>query len=351
VRAKRKAQAESVAQLLIDLQTQYPAVPIVSVGDYNAFEVNDGYVDVLGIIRGNQAPPEQVVDWSALGLNPNFVEALSPGDYSYSFDGNAQTLDHVLLSSAAASTLIGIHHSRIDADFPEAFRADPMRPERLSDHDPAVARFSFPADTSAPVFGPVSDVTVAATSFDGATVTFASPTATDNVDSTVSVSCAPASGAFFPIGPTTVTCSATDTATNTATVSFVVTVQPSDEAGAMVGAGVVNAGTRVVFALLARQAATGAERGRLQIAFARPRGAADRFVAQAVDAVLFFRSAVRFSGNGEWNGVPGYTFVAEASDGNRSASDTFAVTVSSPQGAIVAQVSAALSAGSVERVR
>ena len=144
VRAKRKAQGESVAQLLIELQTNHPGVPVISVGDYNAFEVNDGYVDVLGIIRGDQAPPEQVVDWSALGLDPNVVSAAPSGDYSYSFDGNAQTLDHVLLSSAASAGLSGFGHAHIDADFPEVLRSDPSRPERLSDHDPAVARFTYP---------------------------------------------------------------------------------------------------------------------------------------------------------------------------------------------------------------
>jgi uncharacterized protein len=144
VRAKRKAQGESVAQLLIELQTTHPGVPVISVGDYNAFEVNDGYVDVLGIIRGNQVPPEQVVDWSPLGLDPNFVSAAPLGDYSYSFDGNAQTLDHVLLSSVASAALSGFGHAHIDADFPETLRSDPARPERLSDHDPAVARFTYP---------------------------------------------------------------------------------------------------------------------------------------------------------------------------------------------------------------
>jgi len=144
VRAKRRAQGESVAALLIELQTTNPGVPVISVGDYNAFEVNDGYVDVLGIIRGDQAPPEQVADWSALGLDPNVVSAAPSGDYSYSFDGNAQTLDHVLLSSAASVALSGFSHAHVDADFPEVLRGDPARPERLSDHDPAVARFTFP---------------------------------------------------------------------------------------------------------------------------------------------------------------------------------------------------------------
>jgi len=158
VRAKRKAQGESVAQLLIELQTTNPGVPVISVGDYNAFEVSDGYVDVLGIIRGNQVPPEQVADWSALGLDANVVSAAPPGDYSYSFDGNAQTLDHVLLSSAASAALSGFGHAHLDADFPEVLRGDPTRPERLSDHDPAVARFTFPESPGAMLgIGQISD--------------------------------------------------------------------------------------------------------------------------------------------------------------------------------------------------
>jgi hypothetical protein len=33
----------------------------------------------------------------------------------------------------------------MDADFPEVYRNDPNRPERVSDHDPFVAYFSLAA--------------------------------------------------------------------------------------------------------------------------------------------------------------------------------------------------------------
>jgi len=72
------------------------------------------------------------------------VSAAPSGDYSYSFDGNAQTLDHVLMSSAATAVFSGFGHAHVDADFPEILRGDASRPERLSDHDPAVARFTYP---------------------------------------------------------------------------------------------------------------------------------------------------------------------------------------------------------------
>jgi hypothetical protein len=54
-------------------------------------------------------------------------------------------------------------------------------------------------------------------------VSFATPTATDAV-STATVSCLPASGSTFPIGTTTVTCTARDAAGNAATSSFKVNV-------------------------------------------------------------------------------------------------------------------------------
>jgi eukaryotic-like serine/threonine-protein kinase len=58
----------------------------------------------------------------------------------------------------------------------------------------------------------------------GATVTYTA-TATDLVDGPVTPSCSPASESFFPLGTTTVNCSATDAHGNTATGSFTVTVE------------------------------------------------------------------------------------------------------------------------------
>ena len=81
-------------------------------------------------------------------------------------------------------------------------------------------------DTTPPTFNATPPAIVAeATSSAGATVTFATPTATDNVG-TPTVSCAPASGTVFSFGTTNVTCTATDGATpsNSAQVSFGVTV-------------------------------------------------------------------------------------------------------------------------------
>ncbi|MEW6320641.1 MAG: lamin tail domain-containing protein [Acidobacteriota bacterium] len=151
-RAKRLGQAEFLAQLLLDLQLE--GAPVVAVGDYNAFEVNDGHVDVLGILLGVQAPPTEVAAWSTLDLDPAMTRAASAADdYSYVFDGSIQNLDHVLMDARAVDLYAGLEHARISADFAETSRNDGTSAVRLSDHDPAVAYFHFPQDVTAPVIG------------------------------------------------------------------------------------------------------------------------------------------------------------------------------------------------------
>jgi N-acetylneuraminic acid mutarotase len=66
-----------------------------------------------------------------------------------------------------------------------------------------------------------------ATSSAGAIVTFTA-TANDSVDGPRPVTCSPPSGSQFPFGPTSVTCSASDTRGNTATRTFTVTVQDTN---------------------------------------------------------------------------------------------------------------------------
>jgi energy-coupling factor transporter ATP-binding protein EcfA2 len=72
------------------------------------------------------------------------------------------------------------------------------------------------------------DIPVEATSANGAEVESYPATATDLVDGPVKVSCPPDPPRGFPLGDTTVACSATDKAGNTATGSFTVHVQDDD---------------------------------------------------------------------------------------------------------------------------
>ena len=70
-----------------------------------------------------------------------------------------------------------------------------------------------------------ANMTVEATGPAGAMVSYTGPTATDDVDPSPTVVCAPASGGTFPFGTTTVACTAKDASGNTSTASFTVTVR------------------------------------------------------------------------------------------------------------------------------
>ena len=90
---------------------------------------------------------------------------------------------------------------------------------------PASAMRVLDGDTTPPVIsGMPSSFSVEATSSAGATATYATPTANDDVDGAVPVNCVPGSGAQFPLGGTVVTCSAQDLSGNTASESFTITV-------------------------------------------------------------------------------------------------------------------------------
>ncbi|NBV86678.1 MAG: HYR domain-containing protein, partial [Verrucomicrobia bacterium] len=84
------------------------------------------------------------------------------------------------------------------------------------------------SDTVAPSFTSIPDnVTVSATSASGATVTYASATATDNEPGTPAIGYSQNSGTTFPIGTTLVTVTATDNSGNASSGTFTVTVLPS----------------------------------------------------------------------------------------------------------------------------
>jgi predicted extracellular nuclease len=160
VRTKRRAQAEFLANLIQARQTANPGEAIVSIGDYNAFQFNDGFVDSIGTIRGVPTAASQVVLASADLVNPDLVDAgtfvPSSSHYSFVFNGSAQELDHVLFTQNLLPRFASLAYGRMNADFTEVSRNDANRPDRLSDHDPVAAFFNFPradlgiSQTSAP---------------------------------------------------------------------------------------------------------------------------------------------------------------------------------------------------------
>lgn len=179
VRAKRLAQAVDLANFVQARQTVDPTERIILMGDMNAFEVNDGFVHMMGTMTGTAYDPSAtLVDTLVDGttwvpgdgidlVEPNLVNLLStvanPDErYGYVFDVAAQNLDQMSVSAGlvAATKAFRMEHARVNADFHEIDRSTTDR--RLSDHDPIVGYF-----TMGPMLAPVATPIVV-----GATKTF-----------------------------------------------------------------------------------------------------------------------------------------------------------------------------------
>lgn len=139
VRQKRLEQAQSIAQMVQDFQTANPTTPLVVLGDFNAYELTDGYVDVVGQIAGNVTPADNLLSGPDL-VDPNLrIETrLIPADerYSFIFSGAANALDHALTSTAAAPFVRDLEYGRGNPDAAlTTLSSDPSTPLAASDHD------------------------------------------------------------------------------------------------------------------------------------------------------------------------------------------------------------------------
>lgn len=159
VRRKRRLQAEWLANFVAERQKTNPAERILLVGDFNAFQFNDGYNDLIGILKGKSEPnviePSKTAFPTGLINLIDYIEA--PKRYSYVFNGSAQALDHILINKAAQEHALKFGYARLNADFPKTYSNDDKRPERVSDHDAPIVYLSLdelktnkPADTPKP---------------------------------------------------------------------------------------------------------------------------------------------------------------------------------------------------------
>ncbi|MBK7044109.1 MAG: lamin tail domain-containing protein [Rhodanobacteraceae bacterium] len=187
-RSKRFQQAKDVATLAQQFQTSAgpfdglgtAGVPLILVGDYNAFEYSDGHADVVGLIAGtyNDAANEcnavlsdsQGTETCNLGANivnpPLFNSGLAVPEserMTYKFTQNfgvvqgsdsrdvasVQVIDHILLARTAQgyylSTDYGISNNaasdQTNRQLPPP--AGPVSPIRASDHDGMVTYLDF----------------------------------------------------------------------------------------------------------------------------------------------------------------------------------------------------------------
>ncbi|MEZ4701511.1 MAG: T9SS type A sorting domain-containing protein [Rhodothermales bacterium] len=138
VRQKRLEQALSIATMIQDRQTANPDVRLVVLGDFNAFEFTDGYVDAVGIIRGSFDPSESLLSGADL-VEPDLTNQVLtvPAENRYSFvnQGSPQVLDHALTSAGLDPFVTGFSYGRGNAGAPLVLIDDPSNALRSSDHD------------------------------------------------------------------------------------------------------------------------------------------------------------------------------------------------------------------------
>ena len=161
VRQKRQAQAAYLANQIQLRQAAQPAERIVVFGDFNAYEFNDGLADVMNTVQGTPTADNETAvpgDGADL-LDPDLInlDALEDAGEHYSFvpEGNAQSLDHVLVNAMLAARVdsLDLDHARINADFPETNRNDANSASRLAINDPR-SRTSRHRRCSSPTWGP-----------------------------------------------------------------------------------------------------------------------------------------------------------------------------------------------------
>ena len=140
IRNKRRLEAEWLANFVQVRQKTDPTERLLICGDFNAFQFNDGYNDLIGILKGKPDPnvlvPSKTVFTTGL---VDLIDYVDPKNgYSYTYDGSAQALDHILINKPVRGIVSKFGYARVDADFPLVWSNDATRPERISDHDAPV---------------------------------------------------------------------------------------------------------------------------------------------------------------------------------------------------------------------
>ena len=139
VRQKRHEQAVFLSQWIGDRQTMNPSERLIVLGDFNAYEFTDGYVDVMGQVIGAPADASQALIPGTDLVDPNLTNQtvnLAGNDrYSFIFDNNAQMLDHIVTSVAANAAVVEIQHGLSNADAADDFETMAGTALRSSDHD------------------------------------------------------------------------------------------------------------------------------------------------------------------------------------------------------------------------
>ncbi|MCU0239901.1 MAG: endonuclease/exonuclease/phosphatase family protein [Pyrinomonadaceae bacterium] len=145
VQNKKRQQAEWLANFVAERGKTNSNERIILCGDFNAFQFPDGYNDMMGTLIGKADPNVLVPSKADYKTNlGNLIYSLPAKDrYSYVFGGNAQAIDHILISANMLKNVVDFRYARFDTDFPAVYYNNYNRPERVSDHDAPIVYLSF----------------------------------------------------------------------------------------------------------------------------------------------------------------------------------------------------------------
>ncbi len=150
VRSKRLQQANSVAQMARSIINEDPDVALYVIGDFNAFEFTDGYVDVIGQITGTAVEADNLLwtdpEFSADPLTQGIQTLPTDQQYSFIFRGSAQSLDNVIMNDAGLMNLNEMQFVRGQSDANVNFEDDDTTSLRSTDHDGFVLFVTFDFD-------------------------------------------------------------------------------------------------------------------------------------------------------------------------------------------------------------
>lgn len=144
VRTKRHEQALFVANRVQNMQDDN----LVVLGDFNAFQFSDGYVDVVNQIAGTpslgaQFPVQNIVNPP---LTNHSLSVPEEERYSYNFNRNSQILDHCLSNDLENMQVTRLEYARANSDNPDFYLTNPNVLYYTSDHDGLVLFLELEAD-------------------------------------------------------------------------------------------------------------------------------------------------------------------------------------------------------------
>jgi predicted extracellular nuclease len=142
---QRTEQAAYAAAIATAISTANPDARVVVGGDLNVFpRPDDPFAPGDALFPSDQLGP--LYEAGLSNLWEDLVADVPAAAYSYTFQGQAQTLDNLFVNAPLHADLVQVRAAHVNAGWPADFPGD--GPRGVSDHDPQVARFSSRAALS-----------------------------------------------------------------------------------------------------------------------------------------------------------------------------------------------------------